>query len=470
MRKSAILIFICFIIIMTFSISSAQEKYIIIDVEGEGQNRNSAIESAWLNGIHQAAGSFIDAKTELNNDQLTERIIAYSRGMVEKYEVLAVDDTQAKQGIYQVKVRLWIVKELLRDGTNHAVSNSAEISFSPDDIKNIIEELDAKEIESKNASKITSQSKSKTAAELLSAMLERYKPEDFLQCYIPGKPEPEKNKPDAFILRVQVNFNDKLYKENFIPDLIQVLDQICYEKKNSILSKYKTDLRNIFSKKNNSAKNGSVILGAFENQNNYSLAVYNKPERFGVRLYSFKNDDVDKINGVLSNFMKRIKKISGVMLELIDEDKETMDIIEHKFNVNFLLSSQNDKFLIHPTIVDSSTENTQLIIPISLDLPEEVLPYVKHLKASLMITQTKPADLGVKLNNSLQIQSVNYTSVFVDGLRVNDTITHINDEYVRKIQDVENIINALNAGDTVKIRLIRNATAYIFYVTLKEKQ
>ena len=68
---------------------SADDKYVILDVEGEGANRNEAIEAAWLEGIRQAAGSFIDSKTELNDDKLTERIISYSRGLVEKYEIIS---------------------------------------------------------------------------------------------------------------------------------------------------------------------------------------------------------------------------------------------------------------------------------------------------------------------------------------------------------------------------------------------
>lgn len=50
-------------------------KYVILDVEGEGANRSEAIEAAWVEGIRQAVGSFVDAKTELNDDQLTERIV-----------------------------------------------------------------------------------------------------------------------------------------------------------------------------------------------------------------------------------------------------------------------------------------------------------------------------------------------------------------------------------------------------------
>ena len=42
---------------------AADEQYIVLDVEGQGRNRSAAIEDAWMEGIRQAVGSFIDAKT-----------------------------------------------------------------------------------------------------------------------------------------------------------------------------------------------------------------------------------------------------------------------------------------------------------------------------------------------------------------------------------------------------------------------
>lgn len=91
MTKDFRTIVLALIIASVFAMSSisAEEQYVTVDVEGIGADRSSAIENGWLEGIRQAVGSFIDSKTELNNDQLAERIIAYSRGIVEKYEITA---------------------------------------------------------------------------------------------------------------------------------------------------------------------------------------------------------------------------------------------------------------------------------------------------------------------------------------------------------------------------------------------
>lgn len=160
---------VCF---FAFPAIAADDNYVIVDVEGIGTDRASAMDSAWLEGIRQAAGSFIASKTELNNDQITERIISYSRGLVEKYEVLSADDSRAGEGIYKLKLRLWIVRDILRDGAKHATAGSAEVSFSMGDIKRQQkDDIDVKALEARNAKSETAERKAKTAPELLSAML-----------------------------------------------------------------------------------------------------------------------------------------------------------------------------------------------------------------------------------------------------------------------------------------------------------
>ena len=385
LMKKFLLYTIIFALILSFCNSAFcsdndDDKYIVVDVDGQGTDRNSAIESAWLSGLRQAVGQFIDSKTELNNDQLTEKIISYSRGVVDKYEILGADESQSD--IYKIKMRLWIIRDLLRDGAKQVSSRSAEISFSPADILRRKAELDAKaakELESRNAAKETAARKSKTGAELLKAMLERYKPEDFLSCYIPGKPELVKGKQDVFSLNVELTFNDKLYTEAFIPDLIQVLDQIAAAKKNTLLVKYKTQLRTLAAKKDalTSENNSSIILTANSETlgKNFSLAVYNRPQNFGCRLYNFTKDDNDKIlsyrSGEFANFFTRTQRVKGLLLELLDEDKEVIETIEKRFNIAFLLtkdstqSTYSTKYIwsIQPSIMIKLDESVNTTPP-----------------------------------------------------------------------------------------------------------
>ena len=101
--------FLCVALIMgvlAFPAFADDDKYIVVDVDASGPTRLEAINGALLDAIRTAAGQFIDAKTELNNDELNEKIIAYSRGSVAGYEVLSEDGTKADEGVYSVKVRV----------------------------------------------------------------------------------------------------------------------------------------------------------------------------------------------------------------------------------------------------------------------------------------------------------------------------------------------------------------------------
>ena len=431
--------------------SGNEEKYVVVEVESEGKNRNEAIEQGWIAGIREAVGSFIDSKIELNNDQLTERIIAYNRGLVERYEVTGVDDSRANEGIYKIRMKLWILRDILRDGAEHIKSGGAEIPFSVNDLGKQKDKLDATKLEARNASQETSQSRGKNAAELLSAMLERYKPENFLTCYIPGKPEPVKDKADTFILNIEVSFNEKLYKESFVPDLEQVLDQISKAKKNTFMVRQKDALRNLAANKEIPGSD-SVIFQADELGSYYTLAVYDKPERFGVRLYSFNSNN--NVGDLLDKLIKRSRWVAGLILEIQDEDRETLETIKSPFSLKYLLSSSGSNRVFHPSIIKDGKECMRFIVPVEFEMPNEIMPYVKFLKASLYVRRTAGwfgADFGTA---EAVIVSLNkHGAAYKAGLRHGDNITSINDTPISHAWDAEKILGSMYEDDTAKIRL-----------------
>ena len=467
MKRFLKLIFTAAFLICICSSAFSDDKYIVVDVEGKGKTRDEAIESAWLAGIRQAVGTFIDSKQELKDDKLTERIIAYSRGLVEKYEVTGVDDSRADRGIYAVNVRMWIVQELLRDGAQHASSGSAEITFSPNDIKRQKEELDAKSLEARNAAEETSRKKAITGAELLGAMLERYKPENFLSCYIPGKPEPVKGKADTFTLNIEVSFNGKLYSENFVPDLEQVLEQIAESKKNILMVKQKNELRTLSSGKTLN-RSDTVIFEADGLGKGYTLAVYDKPERFGARLYSFRKDEAPQINEVLKKFVSRTARVKGILLELQDENRETIGSITEIFALQYLVSQwyNSNVWAVHDTAtINNVSEGAKFTVPIEIELPEEVLPYVKFFKASLIIGELAKGWLG-NLVQDRKVHPDYYGEPIVDyyvklhsipgnspayktGLRAENIITAINGKPVKLVSQADAIIDSMYEGDVV---------------------
>ena len=281
-------------------------KYTVVTVESQGENRLEAIERGLVEALRLASGSFIDSKAELNNDELTERIISYSRGSIAKYEVLMADDTKADEGIYNVRLKVWVESDLLRDGVKIATNKTSKVSFRKEDLKPEKDELKAAALENKDSMTETNKSNTEAGVEALSAMLERYNPEDFISIKVIGKVTPVKGKEaeDLCQVLVEVSFNDSLYNEAFIPDLKQVLDSISAKKKDITLTKQRDILRGIAGKKGAPMADTSVVMyGAGLKDNEFQLAVYDKPDRFGCRLYSFKKEDADKIlnnlNGVL---------------------------------------------------------------------------------------------------------------------------------------------------------------------------
>lgn len=407
--------------LVAFPALATDDSYVIVEAEGIGIDRASAMDSAWLEGIRQAARNFIDAKTELNNEQLIERIVSYSRGLVEKYEVLSVDDSQA--GIYKMKLRMWIVRDILWDGAKHAIAGSSEVSFSASDIRRQQkEELDAKTLEYRNAQAETAKLKAQTAPELLSAMLERYKPEDFLSCYIPGKPEAVKGQKDKFLISVEITFNEKLYKEAFIPDLLQVLDQIAKSKKSITLTKQRDQLRKLSDKNGLPLADTSIICRETGLGSEYQLAVYDRPERFGCRLYGFSEEDKKSIlvsRGILDKFCGRTNRVRGILLELIDGNKEVIDTVELDINLPFLVSNNilnYQNWAIHPTIMKYEamfcylplyTEGNSLTFPLVFELPEEFLEDVRSVRASIRLDE-KFAEAGVNTRISLNNSAIGY--------------------------------------------------------------
>lgn len=375
------------------------DKYIVLDVEGQGKDRSSAIEQAWLEGIRQAVGSYVDSRTELKDEQLTERVISYSRGLVEKYEVTSVDDSKADRGLYHVKMRVWILKTLLQDSMKHVATNSVEIAFSMNDLKPR-ENLMAKELESKNSEEETRRKQGFDGSELLSATLDRFKAEDFLSYRIAGKVAAVEGASDgSFQIPLEIEFNNKFYTQVFLPELQQVLNQVASQKKETFLVKYKDELRRISKREYLPLADSSIFLRGAELGKNYSLAVYDKPDRFGCTLYAFPEGLSDAIlnneTGILAVFLDRIMCVRGFLLELLDEQGEQLYAVQHGVILPFLLSEsllRDGIWAFHPTIMQYAAfyaylplymENSRITIPMHFEIPQELLPLVKNIKVTL---------------------------------------------------------------------------------------
>lgn len=204
--------------------------FILTEAEGKGKSRDEALERAWTEAIRHAVGMMIDAKTEVTQSEISEKIIAHSRGVVEKYEVLMADDGVKQKGVYSIRIKAWVRKETLRDGLEYVAKQGSVVSFSMSDLKPA-EPLDAKALEGKDAGAATRKSKAEQATELLNAFYARLRMDDFLGVRMVGKLRPVENAPDTFEIDVELRFNEKLYREQLIPELTRVLEQVSEKKR-----------------------------------------------------------------------------------------------------------------------------------------------------------------------------------------------------------------------------------------------
>ena len=109
----------------------------------------------------------------------------------------------------------------------------------------------------------------------------------------------------------------------------------------------------------------------------YSVAIYNKPENFGCRLYAFAEADASNIlnykSGAFAKFFGRTQQVKGLVVELLDEDGETIETIEKRFDIAFLLTNNGNKipqnvWSVQPTIMVHYPEKIKAFF-------QKMLPY-----------------------------------------------------------------------------------------------
>ena len=419
-----IALFIGVMIVPAFSLETDGD-YVVVDVEAEAADRLSAINSALSDAVRIAAGSFIDSKTELDNDELRERIISYSRGSVAKYEVTHQDATRASEGIYKIGLKVWVEAELIRDGIKTATNQTAVVAFDPS-------KFDAPERPAVDASAEKTDSAEQLAAKnaesglnLLEALFERYSPEEFFTYKAVGGVTKVKDHDELGQVLVEVSFNMDYYTQKFIPDLVKILDTIALEKEDVTLSKQRETLRKLVDGKGAPLSDTSVILTALaqgKKGKNYSLAVYDRPDIFRCRLYSFSKENADKIlnnkTGILAKFRSRIATIKGFEMALKDENGDEIFLSDpQNITVPFLLTDsvvRDNIWAVHPTLMSYAgmykfvpiyMENTKVTIPLRFELLDEIKQQTRQIEARL-VTEDEFADSWLTTRHGLHATAI----------------------------------------------------------------
>ncbi len=279
---------------------------------------------------------------------------------------------------------------------------------------------------------------SKKSAALLGEMLDKYNPEDFLSCRMYGNPEPVKDKPDTFNINIRVSFNEKFYKESFLPDLIKVLDQIAVPAK----------------------------------KKDCTIAVYSGLGKSDARFYKFNQDETIDIEWQFEKFHDKINSINGVELEFFTREKQSLERINKKFNMIFLIYINDN--IIKPAITVDGKDNTNITIPFTVKMSDNTIPSNKEISSYLLHAE-KPRRsgngwLGIKITSSgnfFYITDFAKKSPAYDaGLRQYDGILSINGHVLKSGNDFVNLVGNSNAGDVIVIEVQRVNERKTFSVTL----
>lgn len=86
------------------------EKFIYIKADGVGSSKIEALNAAWIEAIRTGVGMFMTSSTQINNDIINEKITAYSRGRVKKYEILS---EQSLEDLWKIEIKAAVEKDML---------------------------------------------------------------------------------------------------------------------------------------------------------------------------------------------------------------------------------------------------------------------------------------------------------------------------------------------------------------------
>ena len=300
----------------------AENDQIIVTVEGVGDSRSSALDQAWLEAIRLAVGMMIEARTEIDQDQVAEKIIAHSRGVVEGYEILGADQ---EAGVFRLRMQAKVRKDILRDGLQFVASKGQVISFSPNDLKPEAD-ISLKDLESQDSAASTEVRKTLDGANLLSNFLKKYKSEDFISTKSVSKLRAVDNMSDSFEMDFEITLDEDKYYKVYLPELERVLEQIS----ESRTKKYFTD-KNTLESIRALRKDGVKMEGG---RSIYEIPLY---ENKGVII-------PDKSN----NFAYFAYHIPEGIINQLDQEQSNRSMIDgFSFSIEFLDENNNEVYKSH---------------------------------------------------------------------------------------------------------------------------
>ena len=294
-------------------IISADKDYITVIAEGKNTDRKLALEAAYVDAVRLAVGAIISAKTELNNDELSEKIITHSRGVIEGFDILR--ETQEGR-ITRVYIRAKVHKEILQDETKRYI----EAQTVKADTGGVV-----KAQQNENAREVTTQAKQKSGAELLREVLESYKPEDFFTAKLNPKIFYDKKTKKPYV-QITEKFNQSVFWDEFLPKLRNALDGVSEKKtkkfyRDEVRKKNQTLNKQGYSKKDAYYFNIGYgeVCNVIVPDNVASFTMYSIPMASGI--YCHRNDigsrSDEELATRLNNLTPEQKDIAMPLLQFV---------------------------------------------------------------------------------------------------------------------------------------------------------
>lgn len=205
-------------------IVKANKDFVTVISQGEGANRQAALEQAWTDAVRIAVGMVLSAKSNVNNEELSENIITHSRGVIEDFDILQENKKGSRTQVFiQARVR----REILRDEANKY--SEAQV-VKADTGRAVKAQMDD------TAKDTTKSNKTATGVALLKEVFDSYGPEDFFSATLNPKIQYDKSTKKPYI-QINEKFNQDLFWKEFLPRVRQALEGIALKKEKKFYSK-----------------------------------------------------------------------------------------------------------------------------------------------------------------------------------------------------------------------------------------
>lgn len=132
-----------FTLAIAASVQASENTMVTVEAEGSGETKMVALQSAWTDAVRKAVGMYIHSSTEVLNDDMAEKIAAYSRGQVNSFQVLS---EAQENGIWTVVIKANIDRDVMQETVTSAQSKKVAI-----DGTNIAAQAQSKEDKKRDA-------------------------------------------------------------------------------------------------------------------------------------------------------------------------------------------------------------------------------------------------------------------------------------------------------------------------------